>query len=149
MQDDERACPVCGTADGSCSAGHELPRVPLLSEWAREEQAVDRPQMQVKNPIGPSHPVVVHEQVTEQRPIPGSRRSTHVVVYNPGDRITLEEAERLGVPALDENREPLPGAPQKPKPQVETQEVRGPRQRQATVDRKRSKPRRAPQKPKR
>lgn len=107
---------------------------------------MDRPSMKVRNPIGPDRPVYVHEQVWEKRPMLGSKRTVRVLIFNPGDWITLDEAERYDVPMIDDKREPVPGAkPQKPKPDVETQEVRGPRQRESAIERRRrAQPRRKP-----
>lgn len=110
--DERPPCVVCGAPGGDCGPGHDPGRI-IFSEWAAT------PMKPPPNPIGPDRPVVVQDYVYERVVIPGSSVETNLLRYVPGDRITIEEAERLGVPVV-------PPA-QAAQPEVETQDVKPPK----------------------
>lgn len=86
-------------------------------------------------------PVYVHEEVYEQRAIPGTKRTTSILKFRKGQQISIEDAKAFDVPLVDELGRKITVSKQAAKPDVETQEVKAPRKqtqrRRATTKRRR------------
>lgn len=70
--------------------------------------------MNVPDPVRPfrsadylsSKTVIVPHDLWNEVPVPGSKRTTKVLVHRKGARVTPQEAESLGIPAIEAEAPP-------------------------------------------